>query len=198
VLTCDNERTHRGKLRRDLEAVRSMNEIAMSLGRVFWGLLLLNLHVSFNHFSILPDFIGYLLVAVGLGGLTGLSAQFATARTYAWVLVPISLAAWPSRGELGFVVWLISLGLDCAMMWSLLGGIMDYSVARGRSDLAEHASHRRVAYVSLMGAVTFLVFVARGIGTPAVLLVVVTAVCLVVLFVMILHLIHRVKMELAM
>ena len=174
-----------------------MNEIATSLGRVFWGFLFVILDVSFNHSDLLPDFIGYILVAVGLGGLRGLSARFATARTYAWVLASASLLALLPWGDLGFVIGLISLGLDCAMMWSLLGGIMDYSAARDRPDLTERASNRRVAYVSLMCVVTFLAFIARGIGAPAGLLAAATVVCLVVLLVMILHLIHRVRVELA-
>ena len=50
-----------------------MNQIATRFGQVFWGLLLVILDVTINRFDILPDFIGYILVAVGLGGLTGLS-----------------------------------------------------------------------------------------------------------------------------
>ncbi len=174
-----------------------MNEIATRFGQVFWGLFLVILDVSINHFDLLPDFIGYILVLVGLGGLTSLSGQFATAQTYAWVLVPLVFLALLPLGELGWILGLASLGLNCAMMWFLLGGIMDYATARNRPDLAEHASTRRMAYVSLICVVTFLGFAAQGLGVPAVTLAVIIAVCLVVLLVMILHLIYRVKTELA-
>lgn len=174
-----------------------MNEIATRFGQVFWGLLLVILDVTINRFDILPDFIGYILVAVGLGGLTCLSPQFATACTCAWVLVPVAVVGLLPSRELAVVIELVNLGLGCVMMWYLLGGIMDYSIARDRPDLAERASTRRVAYVALMCAATLLGFVARGIGKPASLLVVIAVVCLLVLLIMILHLIHRVKTELA-
>ncbi len=172
-----------------------MNEIATKFGLVFWGLFLVIFDVSINQFDLLPDFIGYVLVAAGLGGLTSLSGQFATAQTYAWVLVPLALLALSPLGGLGWVLGLVSLGLHCAMMWFLLGGIMDYATARHRPDLAEHASTRRMAYVSLICVVTFLGFAAQGLGVPAVTLTAIIAVCLVVLLVMILHLIYRVKTE---
>ncbi len=174
-----------------------MNEIATSLGRVFWGLLLVILDIRLNHLDLLPDFIGYILVAVGLGGLTGLSDRFEAARTCAWVLVPISVAALVPWGELGLILGLIPLGLNCAMMWFLLGGIMDYTAAQGRPDLAERASNRRVAYVFLMCFVTFLALIARGVRAPVVLLGTMTIICLVALLVMILHLIYRVRTEVA-
>ena len=162
-----------------------MNEIAVRFGQVFWGLLLVILDLSVNGLDLLPDVIGYVLVAVGLGGLTSLSEQFATAQTYARVLVPFALLTWLPLGELGWVLRLVHLGLHCAMMWFLLGGIMDYATARNRPDLAEHASTRRLAYILLTCLVTF-------VGSAAIILV-----CLVALLIMILHLIHRVKTELA-
>ncbi len=174
-----------------------MNEIAKRFGQVFWGLLLVILDLTINRFDLLPDFIGYVLIAVGLGGITGLSTQFATARMCAWWLVSVAVVALLPSRELGLFIGLIHLGLDCAMMWALLGGIKEYSTTRNRFDLAERASARRVAYVSMMCIVTILGFGARGMGPPAGVLAVIIVVCLLVLLVMILHLVHRVKTELA-
>ncbi len=50
------------------------------------------------------------------------------------------------------------------MMWFLLGGIMDYAMARNRPDLAEQASTRRVGYILLTCVVTFLGFAAKASG----------------------------------
>jgi hypothetical protein len=177
--------------------VKPVNEIAMRFGQVFWGLLLVILDVTINHLDILPDFLGYILVAMGLGGLTGLSMQFATARTCAWALVPIAVVAMLPSREFAVAIEFIGLALNCVMMWYLLGGIMDYSTARGRPDLAERASTRRVAYVALMCLATLLGFVAGGAGRQAGLLVITVVVCSLVLVIMILHLIHRVRTELA-
>jgi len=174
-----------------------MNAIAAGFGQVFWGLLLVILDFNLNHFDVLPDFIGYILVAVGLGGLTGLSRQFATARTCAWVLVPVDIVGLLPAEELAVIVSLVNLVLNCVMMWYLLGGIMDYAVAQNRPDLAERASARRVAYVALMCVAAALGFLARGAGGAGAMLAVVIVVCGLILVIMILHLIHRVRTELA-
>jgi hypothetical protein len=177
---------------------KDMSNIAARFGQVFWGLLLVILDLSVNGIDLLPDFIGYALMAVGLRGLTELSTQFAIASTCAWCLVPVTLVAMLPVEQLGPCITVIHVGLDCAMMWALLGGIMDCSTTRNRLDLAERASSRRVAYVGVMCLVTVLGFVAGGIGPQAVILIGLLVVCLLVLLVMILHLIHRVKVELVM
>lgn len=174
-----------------------MNEIAMRFSQVFWGLLLVILDVNINRFDVLPDFIGYILVAVGLGGLTGLSRQFATARTCAWVLVPVAVVGMLPSGEFDVVIGMVNLVLNCVMMWRLLGGVIDYAAANSRPDLVERASARRVAYIALMCVATALGLAARGVGRSSPPLVLVTVVCLLVLVVMILHLIHRVRTEVA-
>jgi hypothetical protein len=174
-----------------------MNEIAVRLGQVFWGLLLVIVDININHFDVLPDFIGYVLVALGLGGLTGLSRQFATARTCAWVLVPVDIVGLLTPGQPALIVGLVNLVLNCVMMWYLLGGIMDYAAAQNRPDLAERASTRRVAYVAVMCVAAALGFIARGAPGAAGPLVLAIVVCGLVLVTMILHLIYRVKTELA-
>ena len=60
-------------------------------GQIFWGLLLVILDLRFNGFDVLPDFIGYILVAIGCGGIVGLSRRFSTAQTLSWILAVLSL-----------------------------------------------------------------------------------------------------------
>jgi len=67
---------------------------------------------------------------------------------------------------------------------------------RGRSDLAERAHNRRLAYVAVMIGTTLLAFMING-SRDAGSLVVVLVVSMLILMVMILHLIHRTKVELA-
>ena len=112
-----------------------VSEIARRFGQVFWGLLLVILDISLNRFDVLPDFLGYGLVAVGAGGLIGLSPQFATARTCAWVLVAIAIAELLVHPGLMAGIAVVHLVLNCVMMWSLLGGIMDYAAAKNRQIL---------------------------------------------------------------
>ena len=165
-------------------------------GQIFWGLLLVILDFRINHFDILPDIIGYILVAVGCAGLAGVSPRFATAGRLCWVLVVFEILRYGLRGG-GWLLEFIGLVVNCAMMWHLLGGVMDLAAARQRTDLHQRASNRRIAYVVLMCFATLIGLVAQGWRDTAVLMVVLFIVCFIPLLVLILHLIYRVQHELA-
>ncbi len=164
--------------------------------QIFWGLLLVILDVEFNGFDVLPDFIGYILVAVGCGGLVDLSTRFSKAQTLSWILAALSLVDYFLPRELGSLYSFVHLAIDCSMIWFLLGGIMEFASTRARPDLSLRASHRRLAYVILMGVITLVRLVARG-SRDAATLMVIFVVCTIALLILILHLIHRVKNELA-
>ena len=163
------------------------------IGYIFWGLLLVILDFKLNQFDILPDFIGYILVAVGSGGLMAASSQFAIARNSCWALVALSLVGLVLRGDLGAILGVIQLAANCTMMWFLLGGFMDLSLSIGRSDLADKASNRRVVYVALTCGASVLGFVAQQTRDISPVLLIVIVVAMLVLLVLILHLIHQVK-----
>jgi heme/copper-type cytochrome/quinol oxidase subunit 4 len=164
-----------------------------SIGFIFWGLLVVILDININQFDLLPDFIGYILAAIGTGGLIGASEQFATARKLCWALVVLSLACIVVRGDLGVVLGVIHLIINCTMMWFLLGGFMDLSLSNNRPDLAQKASNRRTVYIVLMCAATLIWFLAQASRDLAALAVVVIVVAGLVLVIMILHLIYQVK-----
>lgn len=160
---------------------------------IFWGLLLVILDFNINQFDILPDFIGYILAAVGTGGLISSSKQFATARNSCWVLVVLSIIDMLIRGELGLFLGIILLILNCIMMWFLLGGFMDISISYKRPDLAVKASNRRTIYIVLMGIATLASFLAQANRDIAALVIVPVVVAMLVLVIMILQLIHPIK-----
>ncbi len=164
-----------------------------SISFIFWGLLLVILDFNVNQFDLLPDFIGYILVAVGAGGLISISGQFTTARNSCWALVALSIIGMVVRGPLGLFLGIIHLIVNCIMMWFLLGGFMDLSISYKRPDLAVKASNRRTIYVVLMCIATLISFLAQGSRDMAALLVVAVVVAMLVLVIMILHLIHQIK-----
>jgi hypothetical protein len=164
-------------------------------GYIFWGLLLVFLDFSINGFDLLPDVIGYVLVGYGAGGLTNQHVAFRTAASLSWLLAVGSVMAFfiSERSAMQFFGWLMT-GLQCAQIWTLMGGVMAVTTERNRLDLAERAASRRVAYVALSGAMILLgVFPGGGLLAPVAI---VLLVALLVVFVMILHLIHRVRYEL--
>ena len=164
--------------------------------QVFWGLLIVMLDLLINDFDLLADGVGYLLVAIGCGGLSVLSPRFVTARSLCFVLAILWLFSFAVRGDVAVVFGIATTVVHCVMIWQLLGGIVDFAMARQRSDLAERAQNRRIAYVAIMIGTSLLALALQG-PRNAGPLVAVLVVSMLVLTVMILHLIHRVTVELA-
>ena len=152
--------------------------------------------MKINGFDLLPDGLGYLVVAAGCSGLSTLSPHFSTARTLSFVLGILWLVGFVIHGDIAIVYGFTRTLVNCAFMWQLLGGIGEFAMGRGRSDLAERAHHRRLVYVAMMiGTALFGLMVNGSNGLAP--LVIVLVVSMLILEVMILHLIHRTKVELA-
>jgi hypothetical protein len=167
--------------------------MAVYLGYLFWGLLLVLVDFEVNHFDLFPDFVGYLLVVVGCRGLVSASPQFGTAATFSGLLVGLSLLNLAIRGTALTVLSLAGIALNCSMIWFLLGGIMSLADSYRRPDLAVLAENRRMAYVALMGVVGLILLLAQVSSALGFLLTVVTFVVMLVLVVLILHLIWQMK-----
>ena len=163
------------------------------LGQIFWGLLLVIIDININHFDLLPDFLGYLLVALGAGGLIGVSSQFRNARNLCWLLVPMSLLSHVVRDYLGLLFGLLHMVLNCGMMWFLLGGIMKVAASSNRPDLADKASTRRVVYVFLICLATLLGFLGYANRDLAMLGAILVVIPMLILVIMVLHLIWQVR-----
>lgn len=165
-------------------------------GQIFWGLLLVILDFNINRIDILPDFVGYILIAVGCRGLSSASRHFATASMMSWVLLGVTVVGYAVSGDLAQIWRLVHLAVDCAMIWFLLGGVMELATIRQRPDLSDRASKRRISYVALMCLLTLTGYVAQGSRDTATFMAVVGIVCILLLLILILHLIHRAKHEL--
>jgi hypothetical protein len=58
---------------------------------IFWGLLLVVLHIRVGGLELLPDFVGYLLIFKGLGNLSSAHPYFRKARPFALVMIFLSI-----------------------------------------------------------------------------------------------------------
>jgi len=117
------------------------------------------------------------------------------------LLLILSVLSWIASQERGSgdvrqVLSYVSLVVDCAMMWNLLGGVMVYAEAHARPDLAASASFRRGLYVVFMAVVMIVGHTQPGAGNSdlAILLILI----MLVLVFMILHLIRCVRREIAL
>ncbi|WP_278469472.1 hypothetical protein [Gimesia maris] len=170
--------------------------MATRLRQIFWGLLFVILDISFNGFDLLPDGIGYLLMAAGCYGLASWSPKFLTTQTLCLILAVLWLIHFAVHGSNAILFSFVRQLISCAMFWQLLGGIREYALSKERPDLARRAENRRLAYVAIM-VVTFLLTLAMEGSPDANPLALVLAFAILMTLIMILHLIHRVKRELA-
>ena len=147
-----------------------MKEMGTGLIPIFWGIVLVDFdytYDSFSKFSLSPDFVGYSLIVFGLGSLISLSRQFAIARICAWLLIPVSIILWlyPSTSTvLRPLDWAV-IGLDTAMIWTLLGGINEYGVRRNQLFLTKWSSAYRLAYVGLW-FIAMALWIVHSVAPP--------------------------------
>jgi hypothetical protein len=166
-------------------------------GQIFWGLLLVILDFHVNRFDILPDVLGYVLIAVGCRGLVFASGHFSTASVMSWVLLVLNVLELAFRGNAAHVFYWASFVFDCAMIWFLLGGVMELATARHRLELSESASKRRIAYVVARCVLVLTGLMAEGSRGAGTVIAVAGLVCILFLLFLILQLIHRAKDELS-
>jgi hypothetical protein len=165
---------------------------------VFWGLVFVCFDLSINGFDVLPDGLGYVLAAIGCGGLISLSYRFSIARSLCWLLALLWLVGFSSMSrDAATIFGVVTTVVRCVMLWMLLGGILEFAVSQNRLDLAIRASNRRLAYVALTIFITAAGLIAHELRDIAGPLIVVTVVAILAVMVMILHLIYRVRSELA-
>jgi len=146
-----------------------MNATERGFRRIFWGLVFVVLDFRIDDFDLLPDFIGFAIIASGLGLLVPLSLRFHTARIMAMFLVVFSLATLIRfTGGTGsgtpfggwFYFQLIVDVIDITMIWQLCSGIIDLARERDLEDLALRANTRRALYVGLQLMSYALILVA--------------------------------------
>lgn len=165
-------------------------------GQIFWGFPFLMLELPFHGFDLLPDSIGCILIAVGCRGLVVVSKQFRMAQACSWTLCVLSLVGYVVPKHLALPYSLLFLAVECATVWFVLGGVMEFTSARQREDLSLRASDRRVACVILIGVGVIGGIVAHGAGDLAAIMMAVGVICMVSALALIMHMLHRVRHEL--
>ena len=161
---------------------------------IFWGLLLVLIDVRISGFDLFPNFIGYILTAIGCAGLSRLSSRFTHAKTFGWILSILSLVMYFVGTELLLSFNIVNFALNLGMIWFLFAGIMDLSFFRQRPDITLHASRLRLAYVLLMTvgtAITLLASDSQDIATVASVAVFVIILPLIVLMLLFIQKVKR-------
>jgi hypothetical protein len=166
---------------------------ASGFGSMFWAFLFLGLSLRLTltlgresfMIDLLPDFIGYLLIASGANRLLGLHPKARGIRNLAMVLTFLALPdavqyridLWQSGNATywfapTFPLTIVTSILDVVLVWKLCGLIADVARQAFVARTEQAALSRRVYYVVLKVlslAVVSLVFVAPLLIIPAVI-----------------------------
>jgi hypothetical protein len=174
-----------------------MQNMTTRVAQLFWGLAIVGIDFRLGRFDVLPDFAGYVLIALGATGLVEWSRHFQTARLLSWILVPVSVSLLVFHGGVGKLLWLFNVALEGGLMWFLLGGVIGFAESRNRHEWISRASLYRRAYLGLLGAGLVIGWIAPALPNVARVLGSVTFVFMLLLFAVILYLLHQVKGEAA-
>lgn len=154
-----------------------------------YGFVLVILSLHFINCDILPDFIGWGLMAVGFSRI---APSHPTARVLAWVstvMIFVSLASLLtlSLGQIVMTTWFIASSLvELWVTWSMCGIVADIARMVGDMELKEKAEFRRKLYgigVLLMAAAAVATPLQFLFGIPGLLIVLVSLVLIIMLLV---------------
>ncbi len=138
--------------------------------RMFWAFLFFfDFRIGINnvHVDVLPDFIGWILMASALGWILGLHSDIKGIRTLSLVLIFLSIfdlieIKIPIKkiGGISYdISMLFPIGIALAILsiiviWKLCGVIMDMAEAVDNQLIRERADFRRKLYLAFMIAIT--------------------------------------------
>ena len=137
---------------------------------------------------MLPDALGYALIAVGASRLVAHSGKFAGARCLFWIVAVLALVDYFPLDSAAVPLGWIQLISSVVAVWVLFGGLEAYARRADRCDLAERARQCRVIYVVGIVGTVFLTLARNELALAGV------GVTLIALILMLL-LIHRLKIE---
>jgi len=136
---------------------------------IFYGMLFVLINLPVNGFDIFPDFIGYILFAIGYEKLKNKSIYFERVRKFIWLLILISFvafyrAAYMQTPDMSRIVPEILLAVITFVFimlnfYNLFKGIRDMADKKGCLDISAEADKRWKQIVILNVMALLLVIV---------------------------------------
>lgn len=145
------------------------------MNKIFWGLLFLFLNFNINNVDILPNFVGYLLIAFGMGEVKE-GQSFASAKPLASGTAFVAIATWVMGllgGSLGWgdaILGMISLTLQLMVTYRIAMGVKELELIRER-DLGSGALNRAWQVMALGSVLGYLLFLLAPAAAVAAMIV---------------------------
>ncbi len=168
---------------------------------IYWGFLFIMVDLRIQGFDILPDTIGYILFAIGLGMLIPASDYFSKARTFNFPMIILSVFTIyesPVHGggvqfsinPFAMLLAVASIILSLFIVYNLFLGIKDMAEQLNQMDIQAVAEQRWKQYLWLQVA-TFFAFIIVFIPFVAVIYILALFVASIMLLVMIMTFLKR-------
>ena len=152
--------------------------IGSGFRKLFWGFLFILIDFRISGFDILPNFIGYILFAVGFSILAKNSIYFVKASNYNIVMILLSLFSiyqYPAQGSgiefgpLGLFaipVVIASVIFNLLVVYNLFNGIKDMAECSERGELYSEAETRWKQFLALQltALIGFLLVFIPGVA----------------------------------
>lgn len=160
---------------------------------IFWGFLLLfvniNLNIGASTVDLLPDFLGYFLIARGLGQIGLQSVRFAKARPWAIAMTVytaglyiLNIAATSTSLQLlGYFLGIAALAANLYISFQIVTGITELELAEG-CDLRGERLKTVWRYMAVLNVLSYLFFWIPIAGIGSLLAAFVVEVCFLVFF----------------
>lgn len=161
------------------------------------GLLFALIDIDLHRFVLLPDFVGYALIAFASHNLSQYAPRFEVARNLALPLLALSLLVYLIPAGIAASLLLVNAFLTILLVWFLLGALIQFADERERPDLASYALIYRRIYVGIAAVAFLLQWAALSWPEEAGAFLGIMAVATLLVLALILRLLYVVKHDLA-
>ena len=181
--------------------------IAEGFNKFYWGFFFILISFRIQGFDIIPDIVGFVLLADGLGRLVSESEFFKTAQGYTLPMILLSIFSIyeaPAQGSginfgflgpIGILISIASLVVTLLLVYNIFMGIKDMAEQRNKSEIAAESEQRWNHFLWLHLAMIFL-FVLIIIPPLAIILIIGLFIASILLTVAIMRLMKQCEQEL--
>ena len=150
------------------------NSLINGISKIAWGFVFILFHFKINTIDLLPDFVGYILIALGIGGLgTALghlkilkpvSIIISIWTASVWFTETITLTSLISAGYISTVMGYLSTGFGIAILIFTIILLTDFSVLAAKHQPDDKNIDRRLIVARNIYAVCYSVSIGLSLS----------------------------------
>lgn len=177
--------------------------------RVMWGLIIALLDIRIGPIDILPDFMGYILITMGLSELAEQHVNYGKAKNFSQWLILFSLTdiykvsgnstyfSISNSGIFFMFISMVGVMIKLFMVYYICRAIIGVSAEKGLDEIGRKSDLRWRAYLYINGAMLILMPFGIIIRPPYTAALIVPVIAALVIEILLISLVHTAGKELA-